>query len=790
LSRYFGKNSDTAAKLLPVMCRILANPGHKTTMLFREWKRLFEQVSTYSLSQIPSLNNWAKRKGIQTGDAAHILFALHTYYSIVVKLLTLELLSSVKHLSRTSFITNIANASSTGEVFKHIKNLENNDFYAFYGINNFLEGDFFSWYVNEEYDGLAEGFVSIARTLQQFEPATAKLKPEGIQDLLKVFYSSLVDEQIRHDLGEYYTPDWLAQYVLDAAGYKGEPGKTILDPACGSGTFLIECISKLRTQCEKKGFSRQETLTSVLNSVKGLDLNPLAVISARANYILAVSDLAFDLGTEIEIPIYLADSTNIPTDGKVDYIVGNPPWVRWSRLPGSYRKRVKSFCDKYGLVSGKSYTGGIESDISTVLAFSAVENWLKISGKIAILITWTVFKSGSARGFRLGKLPDGTGIKVERIENLSAIQPFPDATNETGLYLGRRVADASKVGFDEVPCLTWKAKKSSRIHLDMKLSDIHSYIDIKKDAAAPVAEFGSPLFSGSKEDFSSLQHLKGQSPYLDRSHRGTVNDLARVYWVKVEKYAPETGKALIRTLSMAEFPKARQVEPVDGAWIEADLLHPLLRGRETGRYCTDMKGWYQIIPNNHYSHVDDEDTFAESYPGAYSYLMKYQDLLPNRSTYKRYLKNLPPYCIYCIGGYSFAPYKVVWPEQQNPSQFRAAVIGSTDEAAIIPNKIIVPDHKLYFAAFDTPEEAHYLCAFLNSQPVRKWLGGFLLGKQIGTTIFEFMKVPPFDPGNEWHQRLVHISKDSHRDRKKQNNKEPLHHPLEEELKESVKKIIL
>ena len=51
----------------------------------------------------------------------------------------------------------------------------------------------------------------------------------------------------------------------------------------------------------------------------------------------------------------------------VSYIVGNPPWVRWSRLPRSYRARCKSFCNYYGLVSGRGYAGGIESDISTVI---------------------------------------------------------------------------------------------------------------------------------------------------------------------------------------------------------------------------------------------------------------------------------------------------------------------------------------------------------------------------------------------------------------------------------------
>ena len=77
----------------------------------------------------------------------------------------------------------------------------------------------------------------------------------------------------------------------------------------------------------------------------------------------------------------------------------------------SYRNRAaEKFCNFYGLVSGQKYTGGIESDISTVLSYSAVHNWLKVGGnKIAVLITWTVFKCYPPAGFRKGNCLMGEG---------------------------------------------------------------------------------------------------------------------------------------------------------------------------------------------------------------------------------------------------------------------------------------------------------------------------------------------------------------------------------------------
>jgi type I restriction-modification system DNA methylase subunit len=156
-----------------------------------------------------------------------------------------------------------------------------------------LEGDFFSWYTNERSKTLATSIQGVVRELLTFEPATAIVKPEAIRDLLKEFYTTLVDEQIRHDLGEYYTPDWLAQRVLNSIGYTGELNATVLDPACGSGTFLLECITRMRRRAAVDGVSGQKLLNVLVQRIKGIDLNPLAVISARANFILAIADLVF-----------------------------------------------------------------------------------------------------------------------------------------------------------------------------------------------------------------------------------------------------------------------------------------------------------------------------------------------------------------------------------------------------------------------------------------------------------------------------------------------------------------
>jgi len=103
-----------------------------------------------------------------------------------------------------------------------------------------------------------------------YEPATPNLPIRNrCKDLLKIFYGSVIDEQLRHDLGEYYTPDWLADYTLDRAGYRGQINATVLDPACGSGTFLsISAIQRLIRTARRGHLSSVKIVDRVRNQIK------------------------------------------------------------------------------------------------------------------------------------------------------------------------------------------------------------------------------------------------------------------------------------------------------------------------------------------------------------------------------------------------------------------------------------------------------------------------------------------------------------------------------------------
>ncbi|MEM4959854.1 MAG: N-6 DNA methylase, partial [Nanopusillaceae archaeon] len=251
-----------------------------------------------------------------------LIFAIQTYYAFIIKLLAAEvvyLYGGGKFYK--SYIAELDDRYTYGgvEALKEaLAELERGGIFKMFGYENFLEGDYFSWYIGELDSELADVLAEIVRRLADYEPATPQLEPEYARDLLKRLYQNLVPRDIRHKLGEYYTPDWLADFILDEVGLSIEnlekmgaedPFKPlqirVLDPACGSGTFLVRYIARLRTYA-REHYLEDSLVDYIINNVVGYDLNPIAVLTARTNYLLMIADLP-KRGL-IEIPIYLADS--------------------------------------------------------------------------------------------------------------------------------------------------------------------------------------------------------------------------------------------------------------------------------------------------------------------------------------------------------------------------------------------------------------------------------------------------------------------------------------------------
>lgn len=317
LAADFGPEGEIAPRLVNLFYGALeANWDHpRVATFFAEWDRIFGIVYGAELSEAqkeaPQLA--ALYRSVPHAKLKPLFFAVHTYYALLMKFLAVEL-ASLQGGALVSSTVAALPAASAKHLRHELTNLESGGTFALLGISNFLEGDFFGWYLDAWSEELADGIRALAQTLAEFEPATTTLEPEHTRDLLKKLYQYLVPKKLRHDLGEYYTPDWLAERVLNQVGYQGDRSKRLIDPGCGSGTFLILALKGLRQFAADHLIAPADILDAALHNVVGFDLNPLSVIAARTNYLLALGDLLRYRRGPVDLPVYLCDSILTPIE--------------------------------------------------------------------------------------------------------------------------------------------------------------------------------------------------------------------------------------------------------------------------------------------------------------------------------------------------------------------------------------------------------------------------------------------------------------------------------------------
>jgi SAM-dependent methyltransferase len=315
----FGSDSVIAQEGVRTLYEeICKTDNPKAQVFFNQWKILFGEVCGYDVENLSDkLKKLAVFYGV-TGspEPAPLLFAVHTYYAVLIKLLAAEIVSFFNPWMPRQ-IEKLLNATTSVKLKRELEELERGGIFYQMGITNFLEGDLFSWYLSI-WNAPIEGIVRRMMTkLDEYNPGTFSEDPVQSRDLLKKLYQQLFPKSVRHDLGEYYTPDWLAEHVLNELGYEGDPDKRILDPACGSGTFLVMAINRIRRwydrNREKLAYDEGDLLKKILANVIGFDLNPLAVMAARTNYLVAIKDLIRHV-ENVEIPVYLCDSIMTPAE--------------------------------------------------------------------------------------------------------------------------------------------------------------------------------------------------------------------------------------------------------------------------------------------------------------------------------------------------------------------------------------------------------------------------------------------------------------------------------------------
>ena len=219
------------------------------------------------------------------------LFVRHTYLSAVIGMVV-----------QASFGIDIRRLAETDASDL----LQGRELYRATGLQGVLESDFFAW-PNEV--GGKPLLQTLARRVARFDWA------EAPPDTAATLYESVIPPEERRQLGEYYTPAWLVRTMIREL--VDDPlNQRVLDPACGSGTFVAEAVTHFIFAARVAKWEPREVLNRLREAVTGIDVHPVAVHLARAAWTLAARPAIGDASAaghdaSLSIPVYLGDALQL-----------------------------------------------------------------------------------------------------------------------------------------------------------------------------------------------------------------------------------------------------------------------------------------------------------------------------------------------------------------------------------------------------------------------------------------------------------------------------------------------
>lgn len=343
-------------------------------------------------------------------------------------------------------------------------------------------------------------------------------------------------------------------------------------------------------------------------------------------------------------------------------IVGNPPWVTNSVLGGLASENLPEKCNSNGLRGIEALTGKSNFDISEWMMLRMVE-WMRgRDATLAMLCKTAVARKVLQRGWANGETwADAQIFRIDALEHFGASVEACLLVIRSQQIAGPRSIEASV--FSSLSSATSDQQIGHRDGL--LVADVSAFVQARQ--------------------------LLGRSQLAWRS--GVKHDCSKVLELKREGPAFRNGFAELVTL-------------------EPDYVFPMLKSSHIASGLVEANRWMLVTQR---TIGEDTREIATKAPLTWQYLTAHAEFLNRRAS--SIYRNRPPFSIFGVGGYTFAPWKVAISGLYKKLNFQ--VIGP------IAGKPVVLDDTCYFLACDAETEAQQLSEMLNSETARKFFETFV-----------------------------------------------------------------
>jgi len=550
-------------------------------------------------------------------------------------------------------------------------------------------------------------------------------------DFLRELYASVISREMRLRLGEYYTPRGVAELSVIELEVDDHGADTFLDPGCGSGVFLAACVDAKRDALGAE-LDPADLVDVITETVYGIDLNPVAVKSAKLGYLLSLLPLLEEGDVDrLELPVFLTDALGLTRDDDirfrgdsldltVDHLVGNPPWITWGNLSepvrDAWREKYVKQLDLLPHHGVETRLGHVNDDISVPFIWVCVHHYLAEEGDASFVLKRDIMKGPAGRLLRTQQV-NSRPVAVRHIHDFNRLRPF-------GEDVGVRSAIYT-MGADEQP-------------------------EFPIDTDSWKKGSGKPEFSTADGMRDTLEHEEtGMVPVEE-------DDLSSS-WVREDAENRALGECEhdIRHGVKDDATEVYSIDRSQLAELEHDHVYPYIKSKNVVKY--GLFGHELHLVPIKKANEDSETEMQNNCPKVYQYLESHRQALEDRSS--TWLDKGTFYNVFGLGEYTWSDYKVVWCRLGFKPHF--AVVSTVDDEDL-GEKTVIPGDHFMFISTDDRYEAHFLCGLLNSSIYQKSLKGIASeGKSsLSKTVISKLELPEYKK-TEDSKRLAELSMEAH-----------------------------
>ncbi len=646
------------------------------------------------------------------------------------------------------------------------------------------------------------------------------------KDFIKHIFEMLFPREIRHSMGEFYTPDWLADFIVKKIT-EGDNvrDKTYFDPTCGSGTFLFSVI---------RNFFKKDK--GVIYNVFGLDINPLATLAAKTNFILTLNRLGIQK-KHIVIPFFNSDCINLnlydtrvmSEENSFKEIVGNEV-LKIAKRDYLYRDyidlvtamRTRETCKNKKIepliLQLKRFNDYDKECALEKLSKYFLPRFNYVLGNPP-WVNWEYlpkeYKSKTAHVWQHYNLFDYKGMDsifvkedISSLLTYVAVDKYLKNKGKIGFVLKGSLFKSLKqaAGFRSFSILPEKIDFKPYVVYDLTNFKPFPNLNNKTNIlfALKGKKVGYPVDyvvwnlnrKKSPNSHTSLEEVLNNSKFESLHAKPINNQDEKSGWITLDKkviklmqnfigkseYRARTGvftggangiywldivsnkgkTVRVRNIVSRSRKRFRQADK----WIEKKFVYPLINGSELDMWSYRYSK-YILLPHTNKTKMYPlkQNILLKKYSKTASYLSSFKTELSIRKGFTAFDKKIHEdhyYTLQRIGAYTFTKYKVAW--RYISSRFISAVIKEVNDKHL-GRKTLIPNEKIIYIGLDNQEEAYYVCGVLSSSRIITLIENFTINTQLSPGILNNISIKEFDKKNKLHINISRLCLKGHNDTK-------------------------